>query len=345
MNEKKVKATAGRKHRQTTLREVAELAGFTSATASYVLSGNTTVSISPATRKLVFSAAHKLGYRPHLAARSLATGRTRTIGLCFGEEGAVPFADDYDREVLHGVLQAAAEKSYALQIVDTPGGQMPHHVDGWIAVQTPQDFDLQRFGGAPVTFLDPHAPVEGSTCLWADNTGGGRLLAEQIAPRKNSVLVMLHEPLQNTAFSYRERFRAFEKRWMELAPSNPLVQGTLHPDDGDQARLDFLERWVEPLRRREITHLACMSDMQAAHIIMLLREAGLRVPRDFTISGFDNTLHSRLCLPTISTVDLNAVQIAKNAVSHLLQSLDFSTGDLKPPAPVWLERQSTGSAS
>jgi len=127
----------GRADGRPTLREVAKLAGITPATASYVLSGNSEVTISPATKQRVLSAAGKLGYRPHLAARSLATGRTRTIGLCFGEEAVVPFADDYDREVLLGVLQAAAEKSYALQIIDAPGGQMPHYIDGWIAAQTP----------------------------------------------------------------------------------------------------------------------------------------------------------------------------------------------------------------
>ena len=340
------KATAKAKPgKRPTLREVAKLAGITPATASYVLSGNSEVSISENTRSRVLSAADKLDYRPHQAARSLATGRTRTIGLCFGEEAVVPFADDYDREVLHGVLQAAAEKSYALQIIDAPGGQMPHHVDGWIAAQTPRDFDLTRLGGVPAVFLDPHDHIPDHNCLWADNAGGGRLLAEQIAPRSSSVLVMLHESLPHTARSYRDRFTSFKKRWMELAPAKNLQTDVLHPDARDSACRNFLETWAEPLRRREVTHIACLSDMQAVRIIMLLREAGLRVPRDFTISGFDNTLHSRLCLPTISTVDLHAVDLAKKAVAELFGLLEKPAASQKPLAPAWLERQSTGTAS
>jgi LacI family transcriptional regulator len=331
--------------KRPTLREVAKLAGITPATASYVLSGNPEVRISEDTRSRVFSAANKLGYRPHQAARSLATGRTRTIGLCFGEEVVVPFADDYDREVLHGVLQAAAEKSYALQIIDAPGGQMPHHVDGWIAAQTPRNFDLARLGGVPAVFLDPHDHIPDQNCVWADNSGGGRLLAEQIAARSSSVLVMLHEPLPQTARSYRDRFTSFKKRWKELAPAKKLQTAALHPDAQDGACRSFLEAWVEPLRRREVTHIACLSDMQAARIIMLLREAGLRVPRDFTISGFDNTLHSRLCLPTISTVDLHAIDLAKKAVAELFGMLEKHSTPPSLPAPAWLERQSTGTAS
>lgn len=327
-----------------TLREVAALAGITPATASYVLSGNGEVSISPTTKQRVLSAARKLGYRPHQAARSLATGRTHTIGLCFGEEAVVPFADDYDREVLHGVLQAAAAKSYALQIIDVPGGQMPHHVDGWIAAQTPPGFDLGRLGNMPTVFLDPHDEIPGQRCLWADNTGGGRLLAAQLAPRTSSVLVMLHEPLPRTARSYRDRFSAFKKTWKQLAPSKKLQTAVLHPDANDTACRKFLETWTDPLRRREVTHLACLSDMQAARIIMLLRERGLRVPRDFTVSGFDNTLHSRLCLPTISTIDMKTTELARKTVNELFCLLKQPEDTITLPPPTWLERQSTGSA-
>ncbi len=343
MNRKNDDTGAARKLRRPTLREVAALAGITPATASYVLSGNPEVSISESTRQRVFSAADKLGYRPHLAARSLATGRTRTIGLFFGEKAVVPFTDDYDREVLHGVLQGAANESYALQIVDAPGGRMPHHVDGWVAVQTPANFDLKRFGETPVVFLDPQDAIKDQPCLWADNAGGGRMLAEQLAPRQSSVLAVLHEPREKTARSYHERFTALRMGWKSLAPSKRFETAVLHPEAGDKACHDFLQKWLEPLRRREITHVACLSDMQAARVIMLLREAGLRVPRDLTVSGFDNTLHSRLCLPTISTVDLHAVQVARNAVRQLVMKLHGENTLLQSPAPVWLERQSTGS--
>lgn len=292
----------------------------------------------------MLSAARKLGYRPHLAARSLATGRTRTLGLCFGEEAVVPFADDYDREVLHGVLQAAAHKSYALQIIDAPGGQMPHHVDGWIAAQTPVGFDLARLGEVPVIFLDPHDRIPGHVCIWADNASGGRLLAEQLAARTSSVLVLLHEPLSRTARSYRERFSAFKQRWLELAPSKKLQTDSLHPEADDNACRRFLETWTEPLRRRDVTHIACLSDMQAAKVIMLLREAGLRVPRDFTISGFDNTLHGRLCLPTISTVDMHTVELARKTVGELFRMIEQDGEVVIPPPPTWLERASTGTA-
>lgn len=330
--------------RRPTLREVAKLAGITPATASYVLSGNSEVTISPATKRRVLSAADKLGYTPHLAARSLATGRTRTIGICFGEEAVVPFADDYDREVLHGVLQAAAEKSYALQIIDAPGGQMPHHVDGWIAAQTPVDFDLTRLRGAPVVFLDPHDEIRNHTCIWAENAAGGRLLAEQIAPRTSSVLIMLHEPLKHTARAYRERFEGFKKCWRQLAPAKKIQTDVLHPDAPDSVCRRFLETWTQPLRRKEVTHIACLSDMQAAQIVMLLRQTGLLITRDFTISGFDNTLHSRLCLPTISTIDLHTVTLAKKAVGELFKLMDLNQTDVCLPAPTWMERQSTGTA-
>lgn len=84
--------------------------------------------------------------------------------------------------------------------------------------------------------------------------------------------------------------------------------------------------------------------MLAARVIGLLRDTGLRTPRDFTISGFDNTLHSRLCSPTISTVDLHATATAKAAVNRLLELLGGAPSPQSPPAPVWHERQSTGSA-
>ena len=329
-----------------TLRDVAEIAGFTPATASYVLSGNTKVTISATTRERVLRAANQLGYRPHLAARSLATGRTRTIGLCFGNEGAAPFVDDYDRQIMHGVLQGTASASYALQVVGSLGGQMPHDVDGWVAVQTRGDFNLDCLGQVPVVFLDPHEPAPDQVCVWADNAGGGHLLAGQLATRHRSILVMLHEPLARTAFSYRERLLAFRARWSELVPGGKLETGTLHPDAPPGDRKKFLQACVEMIRRGQISHIACLSDLQASLINSLLRDAGLRVPRDVTLSGFDNTLHGILCSPGISTVDLHAAQTGQIAVARLIGILSGAPAESGTPIPpAWIERESTGASS
>ena len=337
-------ATKRTSQQRPTLRDVAEIAGFTPATVSYVLSGNTRVSISDATRKRVLRAANQVGYRPHLAARSLATGRTRTIGLCFGDSGAAPFVDDYDRQIMHGVLQGAASASYALQVVASLGGQMPHDVDGWIAVQTCGNFDLDCLGQVPVVFLDPYKPIPDQACVWADNAGGGRLLAAQLATRHRSVLVLMHEPLARTAFSYRERFLAFRAGWNKLVPGGKLEAGILHPDAPQEDREKFLRACVEMIRRKEVSHIACLSDLQAALVNSLLREEGIRVPRDVTLSGFDNTLHGLLCSPSISTVDLHAANTGQVAVARLMEILSGAPmACAQPIPPVWIERESTGA--
>lgn len=345
MKKKPVASPKKRAAHRPTLREVAAVAGITPATASYVLSGSTSVSISASTRERVIRAADQVGYRPHLAARSLVTGRTRTIGLCFGEEGAIPFADDYDREVLHGVLKGAASAGYALQVVDSLGGSMPHDVDGWIAVQTPPQFDLSRLGRAPVVFLDPFDPLPRQVCMWADNAGGGSLLASQLAGQHRAILCLLHEPLDRTPYSYRERLLAFRTRWDALVPGGRIETEILHPDVEKADGEGFLKRWRNPIRRGEITHIACLSDMQAARVSAFLRKADIRVPEDVTLSGFDNTLHSRLAFPGISTVDFQAVLTAQDAVERLIGIL---AGDppkaWKPHPPAWVDRESTRRA-
>ena len=324
-----------------TLRDVADIAGFTPATASYVLSGNKSVTISATTRERVIRAANEIGYRPHHAARSLATGRTRTIGLCFGDTGNLPFVDDYDKQVMHGVLHATALESYALQVVASLNGQIHHHVDGWIAVQTHKNFDLDGLGQVPVVFLDPFQPVPDQICVWADNIDGGHLLAKQLAPMCRSVLVLLHEPVDQTAFSYQSRLLAFRTKWKELVPDGQLETGILHPDASREDCEKFIGTCGDLVRQGKISHIACLSDLQAALVNTLLREANLRVPNDLSLSGFDNTLHGLLCSPSISTVDLHAAQAGQVAVARLIGLLtDAPTASSILP-PVWIEREST----
>jgi LacI family transcriptional regulator len=328
--------------RRPTLRDVAHIADCTSATVSYVLTGNKKVSISARTRERVVRAAKELGYRPHLGARSLATGRTRTIGLCFGNTGAPPFVDDYDKQIMHGVLQATASESYALQVLANLKGEIPHDVDGWIAVQASGNFDFDALGRVPVVFLDPHKPIPNQACIWAENVQAGRLLATQLASMGRSVLILLHEEMEQTAFSYQMRVLAFREKWKELVPDGQVETAILHPD---ASRADA-EKWLRAtsalIRHGNVSHIACLSDLQAALVSPLLREAGLSVPNDVTLSGFDNTLHGLLSSPSISTVDLHAAQTGQLAVAQLIGMLsDVPMENTPPIPPIWIEREST----
>lgn len=322
--------------RRVTIRDIARVAQVTSATVSYVLSGNAKVKISDDTRARVQAAAAELGYAPDLHARSLVTGRTMTIGACFGATGEAPFADDYDLQVLHGLVRGTAVAGYALQVLAQPFGAMPFSVDGWVAVQTPVCFDRAALGRKPVVYLDPAQPVPQATCLWARNAEAGALLADAVLAHRRAIVFVLHEPRASSPYSYRERLRGFSERTLEIGGARVLTSDC---DPLDEAAVcAWAEEWAPLLRAGEITHVAAVSDMLAVGISRALAGLGLHAPADYGLTGCDNTLHGQLAQPPVSTVYMGASSLAETAVATLVASIRGEFEALPAPAPVWLPR-------
>jgi LacI family transcriptional regulator len=326
--------------RRITIRDIAREAGVTPATVSYVLSGTSKAKISTETRERVRRAAEHLGYAPDLHARSLVTGRTMTLGVCFGATGEAPFTDDYDRQVLHGLVRGTALAGYALQVLAQPLGGLPFSVDGWIAVQSPPSFEVAAFGRKPVVFLDPTQPIPQATCLWARNAEAGELLAEAVHVQRRAVVFVLHEKRERSPYAYLERLRGFGERALALGGMRMLVSEA--DPTSDTAVRAWAKTWAPRIRAGEIRHVAAVSDMLAVRLCRALSENGLQAPADYSLTGCDNTLHAQLAHPAISTVEVGASELALAAVAQLVAKLGGPQllEDHASPAPRWRPRES-----
>ncbi len=269
-------------------------------------------------------------------ARSLVTGRTMTLGVSFGATGEAPFADDYDRHILHGLVRGTALANYALQVLAQPLAMGAYSVDGWIAVQVPTSFDREALGPKPVVFLDPAQPVLGESCIWARNAEAGALAAETLLPGRGGVLFVMHDILERSPFSYLERLRGFEEQALAIGGQR-VVHSHVNPLDAD-ALHQWIDTWHPRFLSGEIKHLVCVSDMLAARLLRMLIDSGLRVPGHVELVGFDNTLHSQLSHPAISTVEVGAGDLAALAVEILVARINGEECSSQPTQPVWISR-------
>ncbi|MBV9463399.1 MAG: LacI family DNA-binding transcriptional regulator [Verrucomicrobiae bacterium] len=322
------------KHSKATLRDIARKAGVTTATVSYVLNAKPGSRISPATQERVWAAARQLHYTPHADARSLATGRSHSIAVYFPGPLDSALQDPFASETLRGILQKAAVTDYAVQIVVE--GHLPrsHRVDGWVAIAARRPLPADDVD-EPVVYLDPAKPF-GPLSHWAQNRLAGTRLAERLSRRYSRILFLLHEPLASSPHAYRERYAGFVEGFR--AP-DAVQLAHRHPDKATGAET-VLRAWRENLDDGERGAIVCVSDMLAGHVQAQLQNAGVSVPDEVAVCGFDNTLHGQISRPALTTVDLGSGELGSQAAQVLFDLLEDRKPAFAAPEPLCVARGS-----
>jgi DNA-binding LacI/PurR family transcriptional regulator len=312
------------------LKDVAARAGVSVKTVSNVVNGYQHV--RPDTRARVEQAIADLNYRPNLSARNLRKGRTGVIAL------AVPELDiPYFAELARHVVNAAAEHGWTVLIDQTGGGPEQerkaasgngdHLIDGLIfspLALTAED--LVGLDGMPMVLLGErvdHAPadhvmvdnVAAAREITAHLIGLGRrriaAVGSQRTPEGASARLRLAgytEALADAGLGYDARLVAPAPAW--------------HRADGAAAMRHLLATGVRP------DAVFCFNDTLALGALRALHEAGLRVPADVAVAGFDDIEDGRFSIPTLSTVAPDKERIARLAVELLAGRL---AGDRDAP--------------
>jgi LacI family transcriptional regulator, galactose operon repressor len=324
---------------KATIRDIAKKAGVTTATVSYVLNRKPNSRISEKTKEKVLHAAQSLQYSPHMHARSLATGRSFTIATHLIGPLDAALHDPYAIDVLRGVIKKASLSDYAVQVAVED--QTPKHrgVDGWICLSARQPLPDQTLQDCPVLYLDPVRDF-GSNCYWAQNRAAGELLADKTAPHHSRVLFLAHERLEESPIAYRKRYEAFHESFSSQHGPQSVLLDHLHPDSPAEEYRRFAEKWIIKLRQSKTRVIICVSDMLASKIQQLLLSSGLRIPDDLGIVGFDNTTHSQMAIPAITTVDMQAEQMGLAAVQCLIERVEGRAASMLAPPPRWISRAS-----
>lgn len=313
------------------LKDVAERAGVSVKTVSNVVNGY--VHVRPDTRARVEEAIAELNYRPNLSARHLRKGRTGVIAL------AVPELDiPYFAELARYVVNAAAAYGWTVLIDQTGGrreqervvasGITDHLIDGLIfspLALTAED--LAGLDGAPMVLLGERVEHGPADRVVIDNVTAAREITAHLIQLGRRRIAAIGSQRTDEGASARLRLAGYADalRAAGLDYDEALVApaSAWHRADGAAAMQGLLTSGVRP------DAVFCFNDTLALGALRALHEAGLRVPEDVAVVGFDDIEDGRFSIPTLSTVAPDKEKIAQLAVELLANRLD---GDRTAPA-------------
>jgi len=314
-----------------TIRDVAKLAGTSISAVSVALNGkvNSTIRISPATRDKIYAAAAQLGYVSNPVARSLATGRTKVVGLMLPYADAFFDQNPFCSQVMLGVMGEVVHSHYNLMLYTATEGIAPYQtamlidarIEGLVLVMPPDNGSVfskcQRRGIPYVSVL--HNPEPGDWCVNSDDYMGGRLAAEHLIKLGHKKVVHLKGSDDVTTSLPRMKgfLDTFEAAGIDLG-DDCIVPSGFDWKFGYQSMQDILRDRAGNLP----TAIFAANDLCAEGAIRAIREAGLSVPGDFAIVGYDDTWYSTMTQPPLTTVHMPIVEMGRLAADLLIKRLE-----------------------
>jgi DNA-binding LacI/PurR family transcriptional regulator len=308
--------------RRPTSADVAARAGVSRTTVSFVLNDRPGTHISPSTRTRVLEAAEELGYHPHASARGLAGGRSNTLGFVLRQSPEQVAGDAALVETLRGLASAARTAGFRVMVepLDPTEGTYEallraQHADG-IIVSGPRvdDSGLVRLAhdGFPIVLQGSLPGIEAPS-VDIDNVNGARSAVQHlIGLGWRRIACITNAPLAYTAA--QERLAGYRAA-LEAAglPFDEALVAEAAFDAGSGHRA-----MAALLARGPVEAVFVASDVVAFGAIAAIREAGLRVPDDISVVGFDDIALAAFFDPPLTTVRLPAYDLGLAAGTALL---------------------------
>ena len=288
-----------------TLAQVARLAGVSRATASRVFSGNPAVSLE--TCSAVERAAAELGYVPNRAARSIASGRSESVGVVIPEPRSSLFLDPLFPRLLRGIGEELSASGLQMVLFAPPspsdvqrleqylaGG----HVDAVILLTFHESDTLSvrlQARGIPVIYGGRPSGRFNVSFVDVDNHAGGRSATEHLIAQGRRRIAHIAGPLRSRLASDRAQgFR--EAMWNSALRSDLVAHGEMDRDSGEVAMSRLLAE------SHDIDAVFAASDAMAAGAMWAMQVLGRRVPDDVAIIGFDDSPLAAATQPPLSSV-------------------------------------------
>lgn len=344
--------TRAQSHKTASIKDVAAHAGVSISTVSNVLNGTKTV--SPELRQRVLDAAVQMEYQANAIARGLKSGKTNALCVIVPSIVSVFFP-----KVLRGMQTVAARQGYSLSIYETGENIAQERecihmlrrqwTDG-ILLSTCANRDTDaayidelrqlRIGGRriPVVFFEA-VPGEGLDAVVVDNRQATLDATAYLISLGRSRIAYISAPTRFTMG--RQRYDGYLDALM--AAGLPVEQALIR--EGDYTPISGYECMRSLLAGGQgLDAVLCGNDQMAVGAIRAIREAGLRMPEDIAVMGFDNNFPGTLINPSLSTVSVPKQHMGREAVELLFWRIQ--QGPAAPNRIITLEtkriiRQST----
>jgi DNA-binding LacI/PurR family transcriptional regulator len=329
------------------IRDVARLAGVSTATVSHVI--NNSRFVSEETRLKVLAAIERCGYTPNAHARNLASKRNHTFGLILSD-----LSNPFFPELVKSIQDRAIELGYDISMANTNYDSdrtlasvrrmLEQRVSG-VAVMTSEiDDSLTRRLAeheVAVVFLDVGKVGPYVSNIVVNYERGIRAGVEHLLGLGHRRIAYISGPLRLK--SARRRHLAFTRMMKKYEPSlrtQPWIyEGDFKATGGQRAVVEMLGQKPRP------TAILAANDLMAIGALGELKKAGLRVPEDISVVGFDDILFAALTDPPLTTIALPREEIGRASVEALLNTIKDTSrmGREYKILPRLIVRESTGT--
>ncbi len=301
-----------------TVKDVAVRAGVSVGTVSRVLSDE--VAVKPILRERVNQAIQSLGYRPNVTARALRTRTTDVIGLIVPD-----ITNPFFAQLAASVERAAGDGKHTVMLAtshEDPKAENNHiqafldrSVRGIIIVASKGNSNMRIDAHIPVISLDRR--LGKFPLVSVDHMHAAALVADHLYELGHRKIAYVAGPRETTAGRMRQE--GFINRINELnaggdAMETEVVPGRFDYESGEQAARALLERAPD----KRPTAIAAASDQQAIGALRVARDFKVDVPGELSVTGFDDISLANLVVPRLTTVRQPTDELAKRAVTRLL---------------------------
>ena len=333
-----------------TIKDIAKRAGVSHSTVSRALRVNHLVASETALR--IRQVAQEMGYRPSAVARSLKTNRTQVLGVIVSS-----ISDPFFSEILNGIEVSAQAGGYSLfiaasqhdpvkerQIVQT---MMEQRTDGVIICSSsfsPEHGRQLLSYGFPVVVVNHQGSESFNYSIYHDDVDGSSQITRHLISLGHKRIAYLGNA--QSGRTTQDRLRGFLDAMTEA--SLPVPESYIHHVEGGEPNLGAESvAYFAKLTPRP-TAIVCFNDMLAIGVLKGCEQAGLSVPKDLSVTGFDNITYSAFTIPCLTTFDQPKLSIGQEAAQLLLDLLQAEnriipeTPNVKVLQGKLLVRESTG---
>jgi DNA-binding LacI/PurR family transcriptional regulator len=308
--------------RRAVMADVAAQAGVSVMTVSRVLNGF--AGVTDETRVRVEEAVTALGYQANTAARVLAGGRSRTLGVM-----AVETEQFGPSHMLFGIEAAASEAGHVVSFVtlNRSGNDMAStlhrlrssHVQGVIIVAPIRRVveEVTRLEGDMPLVVVGSEPAVGAPTVTIDQFEGARLATRHLLELGHRTVHHVAGP--QTWIDAAARMRG----WSDALRTYPAPRGRSLA--GDWSARQGYDAGLRLARETDVTAVFAANDQTALGVMRGLHDAGRRVPEDVSVVGFDDTPESGYFLPPLTTVRQDFAEVGRRSVDLLLSLADGDT--------------------
>ena len=322
-----------KKETVVTIKDVAKESGFSSTTVSIVLNNAPLARyIPPATKTRIEKAAKRLGYRPNLFARSLRSNRSHTVGVMVFD-----MTDPYCMPILRGIENHLYQQSFLPMLTDVQNDRsrferylemlLGRRVEGlivianWLFTDVNLLADLQK-NSIPTVMIGRELDDESVSSVIVDNEAGGAAAFEHLYSLGHRQIAIIRGPKTLTDSAPRWDGIRGSARSKNLDIDPQLVMQL--PESSDpMSGFEYGQRLTSELikKQKAFTAILAFDDMSAFGAVRALVKAGIRVPDQCSVIGFDDISPASIYTPALTTIRQPLEPMGSLSVQILLEAL------------------------